>query len=305
MEFSERDRNAVAYSKAGLHEGDTLVIIKYPANCEVFDHTGFRLDIEHLRVHSDKLLATGSKKFKELLSEWPQSKFKRRNGYASGLPTGIKYILNLTPPDEGDEAVELTTELSCSPGIRHWYSAERRCKVSVEVCGGKDEVAKPVKAKTQHKDHRDLVDALADADFTSELSIVNNINSYDMSADDVYALEELPRPAPSTGGTLQQREERELKEALDRSKQDCFNHQPATPKAKDRYQSIDEVLEYCPIRHRAGIERLLQLIEGKEPRLDSAPKVWTLFVLAKYFDCTKVVVSFLYVLNPKSALLSY
>ena len=46
------------------------------------------------------------------------------------------------------------------------------------------------------------------------------------------------------------------------------------------------VLDYCPIRHRAGIERLLQVIEKKEPRLDSATKVWTLAVLGKYFDCT-------------------
>jgi hypothetical protein len=53
-----------------------------------------------------------------------------------------------------------------------------------------------------------------------------------------------------------------------------------------------EPLEYCPIRHRTGIERLLQVIEGKDPRLDSAPKVWTLVTLAKYFGCAKVVVSF-------------
>lgn len=50
------------------------------------------------------------------------------------------------------------------------------------------------------------------------------------------------------------------------------------------------VPEYCPIRHRAGIGRLLRVLEGKDPRLDSAPKVWTLFVLAKYFDCTAAVV---------------
>lgn len=38
------------------------------------------------------------------------------------------------------------------------------------------------------------------------------------------------------------------------------------------------VLDYCPIWHRAGIERLLQVIEKKEPRLDSATKIWTLVV---------------------------
>ena len=54
--------------------------------------------------------------------------------------------------------------------------------------------------------------------------------------------------------------------------------------------SQPRILEYCPIRHRAGIERLLQVIEGREPRLDSATKVWTLAVLGRYFDCTEKAV---------------
>lgn len=84
-----------------------------------------------------------------------------------------------------------------------------------------------------------------------------------------------------------------MKEAIERSKTDFHMNRAATldAPADEQYKKVDEVLEYCPIRHRAGIERLLQFIEGKHPRLDSAPKVWTLFVLAKYFDCTNVVVS--------------
>jgi hypothetical protein len=55
---------------------------------------------------------------------------------------------------------------------------------------------------------------------------------------------------------------------------------------------LEDVLEYCPVRYRIGIEHLLQIIEGKEPTwLDSAPKVWTLYVVAKYFECTSYVVS--------------
>lgn len=54
-----------------------------------------------------------------------------------------------------------------------------------------------------------------------------------------------------------------------------------------------DVPEYSNIRHRLGIQRLLQVLEGRDPDLDSAPKVWTLWVLAKYFDCTPSVVSYL------------
>jgi len=46
-------------------------------------------------------------------------------------------------------------------------------------------------------------------------------------------------------------------------------------------------LDYSPIRHRSAIERLLQAIQGNDPRLDSAPKVWNYFAIAKYFDCAK------------------
>ena len=292
LELFERDQNAIAYSKSLLQEGDTLVYITYPSNIQVYDHTGFRLTSQTpFKVHSEKLLATGSKKFKELLADWPQAKFKRRKGFFGGLPDGIKYIIDLTPPDEGDEAVELTTELSCSAGIRHWYLAEKRYKVPVDVCGGKDEVAKPIKQKPVYKNYDDLADVMTD-DFEPEFKLVNEIGNYEIDVDE--------RIAPSDGSagvlgdTLIKLEDQQLKEALERSKVEIFNHPAAPPpKSKDGYDGVEEVAEYCAIRHRAGIERLLQLIEGKEPRLDSAPKVWTLFVLSKYFDCTNVVVSFI------------
>ena len=43
-------------------------------------------------------------------------------------------------------------------------------------------------------------------------------------------------------------------------------------------------LEYTPVRHRSAIERVLSALQGLDPKLDSAPKVWTTFAVAKYFD---------------------
>lgn len=45
-------------------------------------------------------------------------------------------------------------------------------------------------------------------------------------------------------------------------------------------------VEYCPLRHRAAIERVLLGINGQDPRLDSAVKVWTTCAVAKYFEVT-------------------
>lgn len=47
------------------------------------------------------------------------------------------------------------------------------------------------------------------------------------------------------------------------------------------------VPEYCAVRHRSGLERLLNALAGNDPKLDSAPKVWTYFALADYFGCAK------------------
>lgn len=83
----------------------------------------------------------------------------------------------------------------------------------------------------------------------------------------------------------------DLQEALRRSVADIGPNGQACNIYHSDDVSVKEALEYSPIRHRTGIERLLQAIEGKNPRLDSAPKVWTLVVLADHFGCAKVVVS--------------
>ncbi len=53
---------------------------------------------------------------------------------------------------------------------------------------------------------------------------------------------------------------------------------PSSPKA------TRITLEYTPVRHRSAIERVLSALQGLDPKLDSAPKVWTTFAVAKYLD---------------------
>lgn len=138
--LAKRDREAVAYSKDLLVEGDTLVYISYPGDGKCFDSTGFEISAGPHRVRSGRLLATGSKVFAELLGPTNQYRTIRRKKLLGNLPYGIKYVLDLTPPDEGDEAVELTSELSCSLGVRLWYKSSSLCGVSRNLVGGEDEV---------------------------------------------------------------------------------------------------------------------------------------------------------------------
>lgn len=259
-ELAKRDQEAVAYSKALLTEGDTLVFITYPNEGKCFDSTGFELSAAPHRVHSSRLLATGSTVFARLLSPTSQYRTIRRKKLVGRLPTGIHYVLDLTPPDEGDSAVELTSELSCSLGIRYWYRSEQLCDVPNYLVGGEDEV------------------------LASE-----NATPYCLLSEDGSDSKPVDNSAASTSTTENIAWEDYGSGNLKKDTDDAIKLSRVTKDSK----AIKElaVPEYCPVRHRAGIARLLQVLEGKDPRLDSAPKVWTLFVLAKFFDCTSTVVS--------------
>jgi hypothetical protein len=45
--------------------------------------------------------------------------------------------------------------------------------------------------------------------------------------------------------------------------------------------------EYSPLRHRSAIERVIQAIGHNDPKLDSAPKMWNYFQVAKHLDVAK------------------
>ncbi|KAI1814321.1 hypothetical protein GGS20DRAFT_585602 [Poronia punctata] len=56
-----------------------------------------------------------------------------------------------------------------------------------------------------------------------------------------------------------------------------------------KYPDWRQILDYCPIRHRVAILRLLLAISRKELVLNSAPRVVTITAVAHMLDCTQVV----------------
>jgi hypothetical protein len=299
MDISQRDQNAIAYSKhSALLEGDALVLIRYPNNQPAFDPSGFQLSTTH-RVHSANLLATGSAIFKHKLEdEWQNHRAIKRAGLLNNLPSGIKYVIDLTPPEEGDDALALTADLSCSAGVRYWFTAQSRLGVAQSLVAGKDEtnVRKgPVSQPTSPAKSNPILlhgDTQVSELSTGVTSIINGETTgsqYQGIIPDngriaFSAMFDLPaNPEQGDEGPTTKKEvpfDKEVTEVTE-----LLDEKMAIE------QLGEEILDYCPIRHRAGIERLLQVIEGKDPRLDSAPKVWTLAVLGKYFDCASTVVS--------------
>lgn len=122
-DLAKRDMGAIEYSNSLLTSGDTLVYVNYPEMGTLFSSNDLEVLNQPHRVHSGRLLATGSEKLKKLFEPTYQFRILRRLKLVKRLPEGIKYVLDLTPPEEGDEAVELTANLSCSYGVRMWYTA--------------------------------------------------------------------------------------------------------------------------------------------------------------------------------------
>ena len=134
------------------------------------------------------------------------------------LRSDVKYIIDLTPLSEGEEAVYMTTEMCCSDSVRLWYQAGEIWKVSQGLVGGPEEYS----------------------------SIANQSS-----------------PPSDTKGI------RKPKAASQTSPRNAFMP-----------------LEYSPVRHRSAIERVIAALIGLDPKLDSAPKVWTTFAVARYYGIT-------------------
>ncbi|KAL8785452.1 MAG: hypothetical protein Q9195_008629 [Heterodermia aff. obscurata] len=70
-------------------------------------------------------------------------------------------------------------------------------------------------------------------------------------------------------------------ESLDDSLQEVSDaDEKAQRSLKHEEESMELPLEYSPIRHRSGIVRVLHIISGNHPNLDTAVKVWSACVIA-------------------------
>ncbi|KAL9599460.1 MAG: hypothetical protein Q9219_003799 [cf. Caloplaca sp. 3 TL-2023] len=185
------------------HDGDTWVFIdpaaQQPEQTDQMYLSYTQRYAKPLIIKSSTLKQLHSAFFDKLLGPDNQFRTVRRRGLKGKLPTQIRYVIDLTPPTEGDEAAWLMSELCCIDTLRNWWKSGTRWDVSATLVGGRD-------------------------DFTAPPGDTRNIN-----------------PIP----------------------------------------------EISPIRHRACIERVLNAVRDIDPRLDSAVKVYSTFVVACFFDVTR------------------
>lgn len=122
-----------------LHEADTLVFIDPSPEGPQARRPWSTPTVPH-RIHSEKLLATGSTYFQRMFSFSCQARMISRQGLTNALPIGIRYVLDLTPPMLDDDALVLLAELSCPRSIREWASKKNLWGLPDSCVGGLDEM---------------------------------------------------------------------------------------------------------------------------------------------------------------------
>ncbi|KAL4918353.1 hypothetical protein BDW62DRAFT_181788 [Aspergillus aurantiobrunneus] len=106
-----------------FEDADTLAFIDPPSYKPMWSMQPSSAQSIGHRIHSWNLLRTGSPILNQLFDERVQERNIKHRG---GLPEGIKYIIDLTPPSADEDAVLVLTELSCPLGIRTWADSKSR-----------------------------------------------------------------------------------------------------------------------------------------------------------------------------------
>ena len=129
----------------GEFYGDCLIFIDPPSPLET-DTNEQRKSVVNthyckpFRIDSKKVRALNSPYLRKRLGPQNQEAILRKRGLRNDeLPPGVKYVLDLTPRTEGDEAVRYMMDLSCPPGVLLWGLSVGRWDVSPGLAGGFDE----------------------------------------------------------------------------------------------------------------------------------------------------------------------
>ncbi|KAI1335461.1 hypothetical protein F5Y15DRAFT_250214 [Xylariaceae sp. FL0016] len=225
------DLDRVQNINSRLRSGDTLVVVSFPETGKFVDCNGGLWTSKKFLMDSSKLRSIGSSVFEHLLSPAVQVRAFRRHGLAiESFP--YRYLVDLTPPEEGEDLASMLILASLSCGSRKWWSSFPRLNISYHLVAG-------------HDDHcPDHIQLELD---TMNASPVSGTGSLTSSPPPQIDLDDMTWP-------------------------------------KDR-----NIPDYCPIRHRANILRLLLHIQGHDLVLDSAPRMFTMVCVAKSLECSSVV----------------
>lgn len=257
-----------------LCKGDVLIFVDFPlvsAGEPKNDCFGHEWSSVQFRVSSHKLRATGSSKFADMLGANYQSRIQRKRNLLNKLPQGITFVLDLTPPSKGEDLISQVREIALTPGITGWWTASEKHGVDGHLAFGHDDVC--TCSEESAEDGKEILKYSFDDDADLNLK------------EEDYWLG-LHRP---DNLSLLSRTQHEVKPYVHQWFTGWKRGVKQTAGSVPTYRKIPD---YCPVRHRVGILRLMSIIEERPVMIDSAPLAWTLAAVANIFGCAGEVVGF-------------
>lgn len=261
--------SSFAHLDVGHNHGTVLAVVTFPKG----DKTGLNCNGEpwrdvQLRMSYDKLMSLGSAKIQDLFAPRAQARFRRRLGFEHALPPGIEYVVDFTPPSEGPELADLTAALWLPRVVKLWFLAGQY-------------LPEPVLGGSFGLPTRPLADkAVGPILALGHDDICRNIACMFRAA--------LPSPTPAltvpTGSS--DYDEWLIKPNVPGIVEDDSSESGHIPP----WRKVDD---YCPVRHRAAIVRVLRAINGDSLLLNSAVRLWTVARVAISLDVPQVVVSYI------------
>jgi hypothetical protein len=247
-------------------QGTVLAVVTFPKDDKLSracDGEPWR-DIR-LRMDYGKLMDLGSKKIEDMFSPRAQARFRRRLDLQQ-LPPGIEYVLDFTPPSEGSDLADLTAALWLPRMVKLWFLAGLY-------------VPDPVLETGLGVPTRPLADKAVGAILTlGHDDVCNGLGCK-------FGTEWASDLSLTSASGLTDYAEWHPKEGLPGIVED-------NPAARLGFiASWRKVEDYCPIRHRVAIIRVLKAINGDDLLLNSAVRLWTVTQVAISLEVPQVVVS--------------
>ncbi|KAK0641609.1 hypothetical protein B0T16DRAFT_335738 [Cercophora newfieldiana] len=234
-------------------DGDVLAIVGFNGESDHAHACGGKQwkDLQ-LRMSSVKLKALGSSKINDMFEPRVQDRIQKRMRRRPGfvVPPGVEFILDFTPPTEGPELADLTAALWLPKMIKLWFLAGIYTPETILESGPQDYLKRPLGDKAA--------------------SAILTLGHDDVCLNNTCLLDLSPwRVDPNVPGIV--------------------DEDPLSPSPKyiPRWRRIDD---YCRIRHRVAVMRVLRAINGQGLLLNSATRMWTVAQVAIHLEVPQVVV---------------
>ncbi|KAK3318448.1 hypothetical protein B0H66DRAFT_603034 [Apodospora peruviana] len=244
--------------------GSVLALVTLPRDCGLpLACDGRRWMDMRYRMSYDKLVSLGSSKINNMFEPRCQERLRRRHGMQI-LPPGIEYVLDFTPPAEGAELADLTAALWLPKVVKLWFLSGHFVPDAILEHG----------SEMFSSYNRRLAEKAVGACLV-------------LGHDDVCKHD-------SCVVDTSQWEVKDVPGIADEDLQKASTEDDVSPIESSGYSShippFRKIDDYCAVRHRVSIMRVLRAINGQGLVLNSATRMWTVAQVAIHLEVPQVVV---------------